>query len=341
VAVVTNAAGLGALCADAGEAHGLQFPTLSPATAEACQGLLPTSVDLDNPINLRIEAQPEHYSAAVEQVLRDTTIDAVIVLYVPIGNATEQELAEVLSHTVHTVRAETGQAKPVLACFLHQDKTLSAAGEVAASITATLPLFRFPEAAARSLAHAAQYAAWQRSPLGQVPKLSDVDADAARSVIETVLENHAEGELGQPETQALLAAAGLRLSDAPEEVDETSVVVRVVEDPNFGPLIGFGLSGAVAEVLHDRTFCITPLTSSDAQELVRSIRGFALLQREHLPVDLVAIEDVLLRVSWLVEECPEICALELQPISVRAAGQGVRLRGGHVHVRPEIKPSYF
>ncbi len=74
---------------------------------------------------------------------------------------------------------------------------------------------------------------------------------------------------------------------------------------------------------------------------MRSFRGLALLQREQSLADLAAIEDVLLRVSWLLEEWPEISELELQPISVRAAGQGVVLRGGQVSVRPEIRPSYF
>ena len=156
-------------------------------------------------------------------------------------------------------------------------------------------------------------------------------------MIEIALDGHSQAELGQQASHDLLAAAGLSVSDAAEEADETTVTVRMVEDPSFGPLIGFGLSGAVAEVLHDRAFCITPLTRTDAQDLVRSIRGFALLQRAHSPADLAALEDLLLRVSWLIEECPEISILELQPISVRPTGQVVLVRDGHVSVRP-VKP---
>lgn len=337
VAVVTNTAGLAGLCVDAGEVHGLQFPALSPATVEACRGLLPRDVALDNPLNLRLEAQPEHYTAAVQHVLSDPNADAVIVLYVPIGNATQQELAEVLSQTVSTAGAQTGRPKPVLGCFLHQDKPLAVTGQGVASTTTKLPLFRFPEAAARSLAHAVRYAAWQRRPLDEVSELSAVDTQAARRVIETALDGHGQAELSQRASHELLAAAGLFVSDAAEEADETTVIIRVVEDASFGPLIGFGLSGAVAEVLHDRAFCITPLTRTDAQDLVRSIRGFGLLQRTHSAADLAALEDVLLRVSWLIEECPEISALELQPISVRTGSQGVVVRGGRVSIRP-VRP---
>ena len=192
-------------------------------------------------------------------------------------------------------------------------------------------------AAARSLAQAARYAAWQHRPLDEVPELSKVDAQAARRVIDAALGSHGQAALGQQASHEVLAAAGLSVSDAAEEPNETAVIIRVVEDPSFGPLIGFGLSGTVAEVLHDRAFCITPLTRTDAQDLIHSIRGFGLLQRAHSAADLAALEDVLLRVSWLIEECPEISALELQPISVLTAGQGVVVRGGRVSVRP-VRP---
>lgn len=59
-----------------------------------------------------------------------------------------------------------------------------------------------------------------------------------------------------------------------------------------------------------------------------------LLQRKHAVADLAALEDLLLRVSWLIKECPEISALELQSVSVRTADRGVAVRGGRVSVRP-------
>ena len=332
VAIVTNTAGLAGLCVDAGEAHGLQFPSLSPATVEACRDLLPRDVALDNPLALRLEAQSDHYVTAVQQVLEDSNIDAVIVVYVPMGKAAQQELAEVLNQAVSTAGARRGHPKPVLLCFLHQG--LSGARRGVTNSAANLPLFRFPEAAARSLAHAARYAAWLRRPPGEASELDRVDAEAAHRVIETNLDSHGPTELGQAASCELLASAGLSISDAAEEANETAVIIRMVEDPSFGPLIGFGLSGAVAEVLDDRAFCITPLSRTDAQDLMRSIRGFDLLRRKHAMTDLAALEDLLLRVSWLIEECPGISALELQPVSVRTAGQGVVVRGGRVSVRP-------
>ena len=104
VAIVTNAGGLGVLCADACVANGLVL----------------SSFEGGNPLALRIDARPEDYIAAVQQVLQNDKVDAVIVICVPIGGASEQELSQVLSQTVQEAGKESGRAKPVLTCFLPQ-----------------------------------------------------------------------------------------------------------------------------------------------------------------------------------------------------------------------------
>jgi acyl-CoA synthetase (NDP forming) len=102
------------------------------------------------------------------------------------------------------------------------------------------------------------------------------------------------------------------------------IMVGVTEDPVFGPLVAFGLGGTQVEVMGDVRFRVTPLTDRDARELVREIRGFRLLTgfRGNPPADIEALEEVLLRVSRLVEEVPEISDLDLNPIITRPPGQG-------------------
>jgi acetate---CoA ligase (ADP-forming) len=94
------------------------------------------------------------------------------------------------------------------------------------------------------------------------------------------------------------------------------LMIGVAPDPLFGPLIAFGLGGIHVEILADVRFRVTPLSDQDAQEMVREIRGYRLLQgyRGHPPADIEAIENVLLRVSRLVEDIPEIQELDLNPI---------------------------
>jgi acetyl coenzyme A synthetase (ADP forming)-like protein len=102
------------------------------------------------------------------------------------------------------------------------------------------------------------------------------------------------------------------------------LMIGVTEDPLFGPLIAFGLGGVYVEILADVCFRVTPLTDDDVHEMVRGIRGYRLLEgyRGHAPADVTAIEQVLLRISRMVEEIPEIKELDLNPIFALPPGQG-------------------
>ncbi|MBI5586059.1 MAG: GNAT family N-acetyltransferase [Deltaproteobacteria bacterium] len=112
------------------------------------------------------------------------------------------------------------------------------------------------------------------------------------------------------------------------------IMVGVTEDPVFGPLVAFGLGGIHVEVMGDVRFRVTPLTDRDARELVREIRGFRLLTgfRGNPPADIEALEEVLLRVSRLVEEVPEITDLDLNPIMTRPPGQGYVIVDARIRV---------
>lgn len=100
------------------------------------------------------------------------------------------------------------------------------------------------------------------------------------------------------------------------------LLVGVVHDPSFGPVVACGAGGTTAELLKDVAVRITPLTDLDASELVRSLRSFPLLDgyRGATRLDVDAVEDVLLRVSAMVERHPEIAELDLNPLIVSTAG---------------------
>ncbi len=117
------------------------------------------------------------------------------------------------------------------------------------------------------------------------------------------------------------------------------VVVGVTEDSLFGPLIAFGLGGIHVEILGDVRFRVTPLTDRDASEMVRGIRGYRLLQgyRGHPPADIEAIQEVLLRISRLVEEIPEISELDLNPIFALPPGEGCRIVDARIRVEAPQK----
>ncbi len=135
------------------------------------------------------------------------------------------------------------------------------------------------------------------------------------------------------ERQGMLdAMAGVLVQEmAPPGVD---TFVGVTQDPTFGPVIAFGLGGTAVEVLGDVVFRITPLTDRDAHDMIRSIRGYRLLDgfRGQPPADVAAAADVLLRLSRMVEELPDIVTVDLNPVRLMETGQGALVLDARVRV---------
>lgn len=96
----------------------------------------------------------------------------------------------------------------------------------------------------------------------------------------------------------------------------TEVIVGMTTDPQYGPVLMFGLGGVLVEVLHDVAFRIAPLAPRDAREMVHEIKGLPLLQgyRGSPAADIGAIEDLLLKVSAFIERNPEVAELDLNPV---------------------------
>jgi acyl-CoA synthetase (NDP forming) len=94
------------------------------------------------------------------------------------------------------------------------------------------------------------------------------------------------------------------------------VIVGMTTDPQFGPVLMFGLGGVLVEVLKDVAFRVVPLTPRDAQDMVRDIQGFPLLEghRGSPPADLAALESLIVSVSTFVEAHPDVVELDLNPV---------------------------
>ncbi|WP_371526774.1 GNAT family N-acetyltransferase [Streptomyces sp. NBC_01283] len=118
---------------------------------------------------------------------------------------------------------------------------------------------------------------------------------------------------------------------APRGVD---TVVRAVIDPAAGAVLSFGLAGAASELLGDTGHRLVPVTERDAGSLVRSIRTAPLLfgWRGSAPVDTPALEELLQRVSRLVDDHPEVVAVSLEPVVV--AQRGLSVLGASVRLAP-------
>ncbi|GAA4246675.1 bifunctional GNAT family N-acetyltransferase/acetate--CoA ligase family protein [Dactylosporangium darangshiense] len=131
-----------------------------------------------------------------------------------------------------------------------------------------------------------------------------------------------------------LFGLGVEVVVQPMVAPGVACVVEVVDDPAFGPVVGFGLGGEAADLLGDRAWRPVPLTDRDAASLVRAPRAAPLLTgyRGAAPVDLDALADLLLRVGRLVDEQPALSALTLNPVLARPSGLAV------LHASAELAP---
>ena len=207
VAILTNAGGLGILCADACDAAGLELPTLSDDTTAALRAALPAEASVSNPVDMLGSATARSYAEALPLLLGDPHVSAVIVLFVPAVSATADEVA----HAVTEAAQREDGAKPVLAVVMTSEgipAALRGARHVAP--------FAYPESAARALGRVADRAEWLRRPQGAVPALDGIDPARAAAVVAEALERSDDAWLDPASTRELLLAYGVPL--VPERV---------------------------------------------------------------------------------------------------------------------------
>ena len=391
VAIVTNAGGAGVLAADACGDHGLQVPALSVATRRKLAGLLPSGAAVANPVDTTAAIGLDAFRACLEHVAADDGIDAVVAVTVPTAIA---DLAEALRTAQVT--------KPLAAAVLDQQATvrLLARDEGQGGI----PVYAFPESAARALGHAARYQAWRGRQRGHVPEFGGLRTADAKASVTAFLREHPDGgwlpedavrelltcyqipivpaTLTGSEDEAVQVAAALggpavlkaeaaglvhkteagavklglhgeqEVRAAYAELADTfgarltgvvvepmlsggiEVLVGVVQEPVFGPLVVFGLGGVATEVLGDHAARLTPLTDADADGLIHEVHAAPLLlgHRGTPPVDTAALAEVLLRVSRLADDLPEVSELDLNPVI--ASPDGAQAVDARIRVRP-------
>ncbi|MCZ4507488.1 GNAT family N-acetyltransferase [Streptomyces sp. ActVer] len=337
VAVITNAGGPAALTVGACAASGLRAPRFGERTRETLRAALGPGAEVANPADLTPMATAAHYRQALDAVLADDEIDAAIVLFMPpLADKPDEVAAAILD------AAEAAPSKPVVASFLGGAGVadLLHRGEL------VVPTYAFPESAAASLGHAAAYQAWRSTPAGVDPDLPGVDTDRARSL----LAGCAPGPVPARIAAELLDSYGIAVRDTEPGPGPGSELgsrlgsgpdafLSVGADPVFGPVIAFGLTGDYADLMADVAHRVTPLSDRDAREMVRSLRAAPLLDgRVGGPgVDLAALEDTVLRISAMVEDLPEIEAMELRPIRLLPPGDGVCVTRATIRLADETR----
>jgi acyl-CoA synthetase (NDP forming) len=309
--VVSNTRGGAVLGADACGDAGLQVATLAEDTQRALRDLLPDVASVAGPVNTTAAVAPGVFRRCLELIGADPGVDAVLVLTATTAT----------SDLVPEVRAPRLPVPIAVAVLDQVEAVRLLPGREQGS--AAVPAYAYPESAARALGHAARYGMWRATPPGNVPDLDGVNRDRARELADSFLAEHAEGGWLPPDQATeLLSCYGIRLQGAivPRVITGgAEVKINVLEERVFGPLVLFGLAEAAADTLADRAARLAPLTESDADQMIRSVP--ALVGRRGAPAaDIGALKDMLLRVSQLAEDLPQVAELELNPVVARPDG---------------------
>jgi acetate---CoA ligase (ADP-forming) len=208
VAVLTNAGGLGILCADACEAAGLELAQLGLDATDALAARLPAEASIANPVDMLGGATAETYGDVLPHVLADPRVDAAIVLFAPTVAAAAHDVAV----AVDTATRKAGVEKPVLAVVMSAEgipDPLRTPGHRVAA-------FAYPESAAHALGRAAERAEWLRRPQGTPVDLDGIDRARAERVVERALVPANDAWLEPEDVRELLLAYGVTL--VPERI---------------------------------------------------------------------------------------------------------------------------
>ena len=309
VAIVSNVGGAGVLAADACTDLGLAVHHPRGQVKRQLTALVPDGGAVTGPVDTTATVSRDDFRQVLEIIAADEDVDAMIALVLPTG-ATGDLVAALQDADLRV---------PLAAVVLGQSEAV----RLLDAKNGKIPAYGYPEAAAGALARAARYGEWRSAPHTLIPGFGDVDVAEARALIrEFLAKEPAGGWLPPAGVTALLRLYGIPLVPATEARTEddaatggTEVTIGVQDDQMFGPLVVFGLGGAATGVMAGHAARLAPLTAADADTLINSIRSAPLL---HGPR--AQLRDMLMRVSRLADDLPEVTELHLNPVIARQFG---------------------
>lgn len=217
VAIVTNAGGPGILAVDACERGGLQVAEFTSATRAVLKTFLNAAASVGNPVDMVASAGADAYRRALETVLAADEIDSVIVLYTPVDPTQSADILDGIRAGIAGARA-AGNSKPILACLM----TDVARPQPLAVGAERVPVYVFPENAARAFSKVVRYAEWRRSDFGPVTRFPDAQTAQARRLCDSVLAARGADWMTPDELRQLLAAYSITITPG--------AIVRAADD---------------------------------------------------------------------------------------------------------------
>ncbi len=339
MAILTNGGGVGVMATDALMDRDGRMADLSPETIQRLDGVLPSTWSRGNPVDIMSDATAERFAQALEILLDDRRVDAILALSCPVAVVSGSEAAAAVART-YEKRSRSPRTPLLLTSWLGE-QTAAEARRIFSEHR--IPTYKTPYDAVRAFMHMVRYQRNQEMLMETPPSIPESfspDVQAALGVVEGALASGRQW-LTDPEVRSLLTAYGIET--APPEVnrrfkspgetrnpppdglgepmaafppDGHALTIRVTEDPQFGPVIRFGHGTPHAGEIQDLAVALPPLNMHLARELMGRTRICRLLRgkdREPAP-RLKEIALVLVKVSQLVCDIAEITEIEINPL---------------------------
>ena len=320
LAIVTNAGSPGVMAVDALADHGVDPAPLASETIKKLDEVLPSGWSHTNPVDILGNASPERYENAVNICLKDSGVNGLLIILAPQTLIRPTEIAESLISLVEKISC------PIFVSCMGGKQM-----EIGRDMfnRAGIPTFDTPERAVKAFMNLYQYSK-NLKMLQEIPPKFDrkieFDFKGAQLQIQKGLSNK-DRCLAATQANALLSAYGIPvyepksiISDQKIEPDfqQYELAMGSKRDRDFGPVIYFGTGGIMAEVLNDRSVALPPLNRLLAGQLIKKTRIHTLIKgfKNHPPVDLIRLEEILIRLSQLVTDFPEIEAIDINPLIV-------------------------
>jgi acetyltransferase len=317
LAILSNGGGAGVLATDALEVAGGRLAQLAPQTIARLDAVLPANWSRGNPVDIIGDAGGQGSTAALDGLLADPGVDAVLVLNCPTALAEPEAAARAVIDRIAAAAPATLSGRNIYTAWLGDHSVAAARRRFSA---ARIPTYDTPEAAVSGFLHRARYRQNQELLMQAPPARPDPfqpDVAAARAAIVPAVRDGA-GWLDAEAISSVLAAYGIRhATDAPaRRPGAIELLAGLGEDPVFGPVVLFGQGGAAADLIGDSAAALPPLNPVLARAQMARTRVWRLLQgdRGRPVVALDAVADVLIRLGQLAADHPEIRELDINPL---------------------------
>lgn len=391
VAIITNAGGPGVLITDAAIKEGLQLARFNEETTSALKRSLPTTANINNPVDVIGDARADRYVAAISAAFKDDNVDGLFVILTP------QSMTDIDSIAREIARVSGQFEKPIYTSFMGQ-------ADVASGIQilehSDIPHYILPESMCKPFHTVYNFFHYNRfktpSFLADKPEVNHEGVDLLQNFIDNgkkflnefeasaFLEKYnlpvipkkiaktageaasLAAETGFPVVMKVISDDVIHKFDvggvilnihSPEEAEQafqrisenvikkmpdaaihgiqvsrqieggSEVILGIKKDPSFGPVVMFGIGGIFVEIFRDVSFRIAPVDKITALEMIHEIKASGLLTgaRGTKPADIDAIAEVLVTLSRLSIDCPQIKELDINPLIVLPENEGCHI----------------